>query len=201
MDTLPPETEAISADGQITKLLIKRAVVHSVPDWSRGCNARFHYSVYAYVLPKSPQNTEKNSNGHVHTKSCHHPESKAKNNAFEGFFKAKSENPNNEFMESQVDRKAYHKPGSLDLPTQESHSHTQVDEVSNGAGKTSHPNPPASERPTRTFISDSKTRGDPFELRIGYKFTFAALETCVIGMIPGETSRFLLMGEHVDVSL
>ncbi|KAJ3364430.1 hypothetical protein GGF32_001954 [Allomyces javanicus] len=47
-------------------------------------------------------------------------------------------------------------------------------------------------------VADSTVDKEPFELRIGRKFMFPALETAVCTMRPGETSRFLLAPEYTD---
>ncbi|KNE54810.1 hypothetical protein AMAG_00761 [Allomyces macrogynus ATCC 38327] len=50
----------------------------------------------------------------------------------------------------------------------------------------------------RRTVADSTVDEEPFELRIGRKFMFPALETAVCTMRPGETSRFLLAPEYTD---
>jgi hypothetical protein len=63
-------------------------------------------------------------------------------------------------------------------------------------------NPSNSKPPVRTLISDSKNYDEskPFELRIGYKFSFEALEQCITSMQIGEKSRFLIMPEYCNVT-
>ncbi|KNE56460.1 hypothetical protein AMAG_02264 [Allomyces macrogynus ATCC 38327] len=50
----------------------------------------------------------------------------------------------------------------------------------------------------RRTVADSTVDKEPFELRIGRKFMFPALEMAVCTMCPGETSRFLLAPEYTD---
>ena len=56
------------------------------------------------------------------------------------------------------------------------------------------------QKPVRTKVSCSDDYDNiPFELRMGYSFSFAALETCVGSMRVGEVARFLCLPPHTEV--
>ncbi|KAJ3277564.1 hypothetical protein HK104_003198, partial [Borealophlyctis nickersoniae] len=62
------DMEKITPDGGILKLTIRPGDLSAPPpEWSRGSNAKFHYTVHTYSRPG-----EAAEKGHVHTKSCSH---------------------------------------------------------------------------------------------------------------------------------
>jgi len=121
--------EDILANEQIKKIVLKPGTI--TPEWEKGSNALFHYTVHAYVKP-----------------TCQHGCAHEKDH--------------------QQDRQE---------PSEDN------------------------AKPVRKLISDSKEAdaGKPFELRIGYNFTVKAMELCVKSMSIGEKSRFLCMGDSIDV--
>ena len=59
--------EKLVADGSIVKLMLQPSPPYT-PDiqWQKGCNAKFHYTVHAYVPQDSPQESKK----HEHSGGC-----------------------------------------------------------------------------------------------------------------------------------
>ncbi|TPX72542.1 hypothetical protein CcCBS67573_g05781 [Chytriomyces confervae] len=169
------------------------------PSWAKGSNARFNFTVHAYVTPdleaaadmEMKRISEEHAKGHVkdthvHKDGCCGSDGK---NSREDKLKERTS-----VIESMIDQLKGAAPAKKS---------TQP-----AAAKTEPPSdaPPtkstANQRPLRKKIGSSMDTNAPgvpyFELRIGLGFSVPMLEKCIKTMMPGDRARFLCMPEECD---
>jgi hypothetical protein len=169
----------LTGDGGIVKIPLKPPTSTKELDWVRGANAKFHYTVHAYIIdaPKKPA-----TDSHAHTHNGKKCTSHKHSSSDECSSDTHKNSPNVESFKTIIDAIADKKPLPKEMFATQDHP--------------SKSNPDL--KPTRKKISDSRD-GDPFDLRIGYSFSVKALEICVKSMKIGETSRFLCMPAYCEV--
>ncbi|KAI8854904.1 hypothetical protein BC829DRAFT_378782 [Chytridium lagenaria] len=151
--------------------------------WGKGSNAKFHFTVYAYVSPDIEaaataeiENMKKDHHeGHKHGKKGHdhhHKDPKKRGEELQKRAKA---------FEAMLEQ----------LKDGGKTTRKEVKEVKDGQ-KTLPP-------PTRRKLSDSRNYDEkPFEMRVGMGFSVPCMEKCVKTMKPGEKARFLCLPEECD---
>ncbi|KAJ3179829.1 hypothetical protein HDU87_002397 [Geranomyces variabilis] len=199
--------EPIVPDAGILKITLREPVANQPPpNWVRGANARFHYSVFIYTPEEQPhphphpapgehdkcssgngggvkKGTAKmgKGDGGGGGRNCGHTHAHVHKQTA-----ARPSHPSPPRLSEMVD-KAAGLAGSSD-------ARADADDASSSA----EPFP----RPVRRKVGDTRedTPDAPFELRIGYKFSVTAMELAVKSMRVGEKARFLCMPQYCEVN-
>ncbi|KAJ3375141.1 hypothetical protein GGF31_005863 [Allomyces arbusculus] len=197
--------QKVTEDGGIVKIVLKPAPTKNDDDdhnqqplaWVKGTNAKLHYKVTTAPfrqLDKASSKTKTVKNASASrdiraSKCCDHDHhDHAGPHDHESAATARG-------RELKDSKEVLH-------PKPERDEDQGADDVDTAAPKAVYASPSGVQYTfdpsVRRMVADSTVDREPFELRIGRKFMFPALETAVCTMRTGETSRFLLAPEYTD---
>ncbi|KAJ3027745.1 UNVERIFIED_CONTAM: hypothetical protein HDU68_003190 [Siphonaria sp. JEL0065] len=203
---LPPP---IDPQSQIYKIDISDSAPTSkpkkTPTWRKGSNARFNYTVNAYVTPELQAAADEevkritSDHAHGHPKDQHvHKDgccgsNDAKNPTREDALKERAQG-----LESLLAQlKLASTPVSKQKPNIAKPPSSTTQQQSTPSTSL-----PKDSKPTRKRIGSSLETNPPntpyFELRIGLGFSVPMFEKCVKTMTPGSKARFLCMPSETD---
>ncbi|KAI8893546.1 hypothetical protein BC833DRAFT_608016 [Globomyces pollinis-pini] len=174
-------SESITPDGGIVKIPIITKTGPKI-NWTKGFNAKFHYTVHAYIVPTNADEKSTDTTSEKDTHCCHDHSSSGSHHKHDHSCQTDSKQ-REELLKSKMEM------------VEKMLSNSKKKKVKNTSKLPLNP----AQKPVRTLISDSrKNDKNPFELRIGYSFSVTAMEIAIKTMKVGEKSRFLCMPEYCE---
>ncbi|KAJ3161453.1 hypothetical protein HDU86_007235 [Geranomyces michiganensis] len=190
--------EPIVPDAGILKITLREPSTECAPpNWVRGANARFHYSVFVYT-PSEQEHSTKHS-AHAQHEECSADLREGKNvKAVESGSKqiGGTCGPPHAHAHKQAAEPPHHHPPRPTAVQAGGFPIASSAQETDGTPALSETLP----RPVRRKVGDTRedTPDTPFELRIGYKFSVTAMELAVKSMRVGEKARFLCMPQYCE---
>ncbi|KAJ3143447.1 hypothetical protein HDU90_000207 [Geranomyces variabilis] len=197
--------EPIVPDAGILKITLREPAANQPsPNWVRGANARFHYSVFIYTPEERPHS-------HPHSASAQHDEGSAGDGG--GGKRGTAKAGNGDKGEGGGGKCGHTHAHAHKHPARPPHPppprlSEMMDKAAGLAGSSdaqanaddSLSSTETLPRPVRRKVGDTRedTPDAPFELRIGYKFSVTAMELAVKSMRVGEKARFLCMPQYCE---
>ncbi|KAJ3105786.1 hypothetical protein HDU96_008443 [Phlyctochytrium bullatum] len=166
--------------------------------WGKGSNAKFHFTVFAYVSPETEsaaaeevENLKRSAahDHHHHNHGHHHHDHKDDSKKRGELLQERAKRF--ESILEQLTEKPKKKPVSA---KNETHAVAkEVEETKTGKSKE------AESKPVKRRISSSRDYDEkPFEMRVGLGFSVPCLEKCVKTMKVGERAKFLCLPEECE---